>query len=83
MNEYMTTAEAADYLRLAPNTVRKKMCAGILKEGEHFFRPPHGRPRFKESALKLWMEKGEKEHTAGTDDTTLIPQTRPYHRKRG
>ena len=56
MTEYLTIGEAAEFLRVAPRTLRNKMANGIFQEGWHFFRPPGMGPRFKRRALEQWVE---------------------------
>ncbi len=53
---YLTTAEAALFLRIAPKTLRNKVAAGFFIEGTHFFRRAGLGPRWKRSALIAWME---------------------------
>jgi hypothetical protein len=57
--EYLTIEETAQRLKLAPKTLRNKMAAGLLREGEHYFRPPGLGPRFKWSAVAAWLEGRE------------------------
>jgi Helix-turn-helix domain len=54
--EYLTTAEAAAFLRVTPKTLRNKVGAGIFREGEHFFRRPGLGPRWKREVLVRWLE---------------------------
>ena len=60
-DEYLTTAEAAAFLRVKPKTLRNKVAAGIFREGEHFFRKPGLGPRWKRDALIRWLEGRESE----------------------
>jgi hypothetical protein len=46
-------------LKVSPKRVQNMMAAGLFKQGEHFFRPPGMRPRFKRSALVAWIERME------------------------
>ena len=57
--EYMSIAEAAEFLRLNPRTLRNKMAAGLVRLGVHYFRAPGLGARFKRSALKAWIEGRE------------------------
>lgn len=59
MDEYLTIAEAAALLKVSPKRLRNLMCTGVLKLGEHFFRPPGLGARFKRSALMAWIERKE------------------------
>ena len=59
MNEtlkYLTTAEAAELLRMSNGTLRNKMSAGVFRQGEHYFRRAGSRPLFKRAALEAWIE---------------------------
>lgn len=55
--EYLTVREVAALLKVSPKRVQNMMAAGVFKQGEHFFRPPAMRPRFKRSALTAWIER--------------------------
>lgn len=57
--EYLTTAEAAELLRLKPKTLRNKVLAGVFREGHHFYRKAGLGPRWKREALVLWLESTE------------------------
>lgn len=59
MADYLTTAEAADFLRLKPKSLRNKVASGIFREGEHFFRKAGLGPRWKREALVSWLEEPE------------------------
>lgn len=62
--EYLTTDEAAAFLRVAPKTLRNKVAAGVFRQGEHFFRKPGLGPRWKRAAIVRWLES---EETAGVE----------------
>lgn len=74
--EYLTIAEAAVRLKLSPKTVKNKMAAGIFKKGIHYFSRPGMGPRFKWSALVVWLEQG----ADGLSEpiTESIPMARGY-----
>jgi hypothetical protein len=57
--EYLTTAEVAALLRLAPKTIRNKVAAGVFRQGEHFFRKPGLGPRWKRETIIRWLENDE------------------------
>ena len=59
MTEYLTTAEAAAFLRLKPKTLRNKVASGLFREGTHFFRKVGLGPRWRRSALEAWLEGKE------------------------
>ncbi len=56
--EYLTVKEAAAFLGVSVKRVRNMMAprSGILREGQHFFRPHSLGPRFKLSALREYVE---------------------------
>ena len=60
MNEYLTIKEAAALLKVSPKRVRNLMCAGVFKQGVHFFRPARLGARFKQSALTQYIEGTDK-----------------------
>ena len=74
--EYLTIAEAAARLKVAPKTLRNKMASGVFRKGVHYFSPPGMGPRFKWSVIVSWLEQAQKE----TPDETLdaIPMARGY-----
>lgn len=53
---YLTCAEVGKLLKIAPRTLRKLMA----RESDPIphFRPPGGRPRFEEAAVRKWAEGG-------------------------
>lgn len=53
---YLTDQEVADRLRVSAKTLRHKVGAGIFRAGEHFFRPPGMRRRWKWAAVVAWLE---------------------------
>ena len=63
--EYLTIAEAAEFLRLDVQTVRNKISKGIFQRGVHFFkREKQIGVRFKRAALITWLEEGEEKKPA-------------------
>ena len=61
--EYLTTEEVAERLRLKPKTIHNKMAQGIFQKGIHYYSPPGIGPRFKWSAIVKYMESGETRDT--------------------
>lgn len=65
LREYLTIAEAADFLRWDEQTLRNKMSKGIFTRGLHYFkREGQIGVRFKRSALQAWIEGEEKKPAA-------------------
>ena len=58
--QYLTIAEVAAQLKVSPKRVRNLMCAGVFKQGVHFFRPARLGARFKQSALTQYIEGTDK-----------------------
>ena len=56
--EYISTAEVARRLRWSVRTIRAKIQAGVLRRGEHFFRPAGCRAFWKWSKVAEWVESG-------------------------
>lgn len=63
--EYLTIAEAADFLRLDVQTVRNKISKGIFQRSVHYFKK-EGQigVRFKRAALIVWLESEDKKPAA-------------------
>jgi hypothetical protein len=72
--EYLTIAEAAARLKLAPKTLRNKMAAGVFRKGVHYVRPNGLGTRFKWGAIVAWLEQEESE----TPEEGSIPMARRY-----
>jgi Helix-turn-helix domain len=72
--EYLTIAEAAARLKVAPKTLRNKMASGVFHKGVHYIRPKGLGTRFKWGAVVAWLEQEEAPLTA--EDS--IPMARGY-----
>ena len=72
--EYLTIAEVAARLKVAPKTVRNKMASGVFRKGQHYVRPNGLGTRFKWGAVVAWLEQKE----TGTPDEDAIPMARGY-----
>ncbi len=87
IEEYLTVQQLADRLGLNVKTVQNKMTQGILLHGVHWFRPRGINPRFKWSAIVLWLEEKDQqtEMEVGTSATPdiKIPMSRGYLLKNG
>ncbi len=84
--EYLTIQQLADSLGLDVKTVQNKMNQGVFQRGVHWFRPQGTHPRFKWSAIVIWLE--EKDHLAEVDIGTVtsdieIPMSRGYLLRNG
>jgi len=56
-DEYLTVAEVAARLKLRPKTVRNKMHDGTWQRGRHWFSRRGIGPRFRWSAMVVWLEQ--------------------------
>jgi hypothetical protein len=74
--EYLTIKELSARLKLKPKTVKNKMVSGIFRKGIHYFSPPGLGPRFKWSAVVVWLEQSLEPVTERDDDS--IPMARGY-----
>jgi hypothetical protein len=74
--EYLTIGETAIRLKLSPKTVKNKMASGIFKKRIHYFSPPGMGPRFKWSAIIVWLEQVAVEPYEAVTDS--IPMARGY-----
>jgi hypothetical protein len=55
-DEYVTVAEVAARLKLTPKTVRNHMYDGTWRRGEHWFARAGIGPRFRWTALVVWLK---------------------------
>lgn len=74
--EYLTIEELAKRLTWEKKTVKNKMEAGIFQKGIHYFNPKGIRPRFKWSAIVVWLE--EKDAPGGEVTSDAVPMARGY-----
>jgi hypothetical protein len=72
--EYLKIGEVAARLKLSPRTIANKMASGVFKRGVHYFSPAGLGPRFKWSAVVLWLEQGEQTATE-SDESIPMPRS--------
>jgi excisionase family DNA binding protein len=53
---YLSTAEAAAYLRWSKRTIREKVRTGVFRRGQHYFQPPGCQMRWTTEAIVRWLE---------------------------
>jgi hypothetical protein len=77
--QYLTIAEVAGRLKLAPKTIKNKMASGAFRQGVHYFRPRGMQTRFKWSAVVVWLET-QPDTTSRLDmpPADRIPMARGY-----
>lgn len=85
IEEYLPVAELAKRLHLDPKTIQNKMSMGIFQKGIHYFRRPGITPRFKWSAICLWIEERDRtEMEVGVVNQEIeIPMSRGYLLRNG
>lgn len=74
--EYLKIGEVATRLKLSPRTIANKMASGIFKRGVHYFSPAGLGPRFKWSAVVLWLEQGEQTATESDESIPMLRSSR-------
>ncbi len=79
LEEYLTIDELAARLKLKPKTIKNKMVSGVFVKGIHYFSPSGMGPRFKWSAVVIWLEAGEQEQVKATDNGDGIPMAKGYY----
>tara|TARA_R100000808_G_C2096195_1_gene114833 strand:- start:493 stop:702 length:210 start_codon:yes stop_codon:yes gene_type:complete len=62
---YMTTAEAADYLRIKPDTLKVWRHRST---GPRYFKPSPGLVRYRRQDLDAWIELQEADQEASEDE---------------
>ena len=68
---YLTTAEAAAYLRWSKRTIREKVRTGVFRRGQHYFQPPGCQMRWKTDAIVRWLESEGTNLFANVGDALL------------
>jgi hypothetical protein len=61
MEEFLTTIELANRLKMHPGTIRNLVWKRVLVENVHFVRPTQKKVLFIRSAIEQWMWKGRRE----------------------
>lgn len=73
---FLTLAEAAELARVSEKRLRNLMADGTLREGIHYSRPKHLRPRFRRDALLAWLDPSR------LDPNEIPMRRRVAHRRR-
>ena len=55
MEEYLTTAELSDRIKMAPGTIRNLVWKGELLENVHYVKPTKRKLLFVWSKVELWL----------------------------
>jgi hypothetical protein len=56
VKEYLSLKELCELIPFAESTIRNKMSKHELLLGVHYFKPGGGRPVFRWSVMKRWLE---------------------------
>ena len=56
VKEYLSLKELCELIPFAESTIRNKMSKHELRLGVHYFKPGGGRPVFRWSVMKRWLE---------------------------
>jgi hypothetical protein len=56
VKEYLSLKELCELIPFAESTIRNKMSKHELRPGVHYFKPGGGRPVFRWSIIKRWLE---------------------------
>jgi hypothetical protein len=56
VKEYLSLKELCELIPFAESTIRNKMVEHELRLGVHYFKPGGGRPVFRWSVMKRWLE---------------------------
>lgn len=55
MEEYLTTAELSDRIKMSPGTIRNLVCQGKFKKGIHYIKPTSRKLLFIWSEITSWL----------------------------
>ena len=58
MEEYLTTTELSERIKMKPGTIRDLVWKGDLKINTHYFKPTPRKLLFVWSAIERWMHGG-------------------------
>jgi len=74
MEEYLTTAELSDRIKMAPGTIRNLVCKGQFKMGIHYIKPTSRKLLFIWSEIQSWLHGNNetKETDSSSRERSLI-----------
>jgi len=64
MEEYLTTKELSQRIKMAQGTIRNLVWQKMLIENIHYVKPTSRKILFLWSAIELWLHNGENIHSA-------------------
>lgn len=76
LDELLTTAELAQWLKLEPAGVQSLCKRGHLKKNVHWFNPPGLGKRFSRGAIEQWLRQQQEPAPVVAD---VIPMARGYN----
>lgn len=59
MEEYLTTKELSQRIKMAPGTIRNLVWQQVLIENTHYVKPTPKKILYKWSAIELWLHNGQ------------------------
>jgi len=59
MDEYLTTKELSQRIKMAPGTIRNLVWQQVLIENTHYVKPTSRKILFLWSAIELWLHNGK------------------------
>ena len=72
MEEYLTTKELSDRIKMTPGTIRNLVWKGEFKENIHFVKPTPGKLLFIWNDIKAWMFKRSSSNPGNTPNGCRI-----------
>lgn len=70
--QLLTIDEVAAWLKINKGGVRQLMARNHLRRGVHYFRPPGLSTRFKENALKDWLDEREQKNAESDSSIKMV-----------
>lgn len=58
MEEYLTTKELSDRIKMTPGTIRNMVCSGRFEQGKHFVKAGPRKLLFLWSRIEIWLNRG-------------------------
>ena len=58
MNEYLTTKELSQRIKMAPGTIRNLIWKQVFVKNIHYVKPTPGKTLYKWNAIESWLHSG-------------------------
>ena len=65
MEEYLTTQELSEWIKMEPGTIRNLVWKGVLKEKIHYVKPSKRKLLFIKGAITGWLHGNKPESNKG------------------